>query len=200
MDIRAWRNIIERPQASRQPKSGPVGAVAFETSAAIFALLFASIVKSCHNSSSGIDEMESRLALLGREVGLRLHLALALREKPLKRETRLINALYYVYNTYYKYAFGRAADSLERSNDSPDEYMIIDNDPCVGRYVSVPRELQHFNSNSFIAGMLEAVLCALGFNVSATAHSQPTDRQPMRTVFLLRFDSSINERENATPT
>lgn len=65
----------------------------------------------------------TRLRLLGSMVGLRIHQCLIVREKSSRRENLLLNALFYVHNTFYKFAFGKAADSLEKSNQDPSDCM-----------------------------------------------------------------------------
>lgn len=41
--------------------------------------------------------------------------------------------------------------------------MIIDNDPPIERYISVPRDMSQLSCSSFTAGIVEAVLDGLGF-------------------------------------
>jgi hypothetical protein len=41
--------------------------------------------------------------------------------------------------------------------------MIIDNDPPITRYISVPREMDQLSCSSLTAGIVEAVLDGLGF-------------------------------------
>src|ERR1700722_18556531 len=41
--------------------------------------------------------------------------------------------------------------------------MIIDNDPVIERYISVPRDMSQLSCSSFTAGIVEAVLDGLGF-------------------------------------
>lgn len=75
--------------------------------------------------------------------------------------------------------------------------MIIDLDPITTKYISLPRELSQLCCSSFIAGVLHAVLEALGFDSKVTAHTQPAEGYPSRTVFLIKFDSSVMSRENS---
>jgi len=63
----------------------------------------------------------SRLAKLGQEVGLRMLELNSWRDKTLKRETKLLNILYFIVNSFWKTVFGKAADSLEISKDNEDE-------------------------------------------------------------------------------
>jgi hypothetical protein len=80
------------------------------------------------------------------------------REKNIRRETRVINVLYFIHTTVWKALFGRPADSLERSTENVDEYMISDNEPIVTKFISTPREMHQFSCGAFIAGIVEAVL------------------------------------------
>lgn len=41
--------------------------------------------------------------------------------------------------------------------------MIIDNEPAIERYISVPRDMSSLSCSSFTAGIVEAVLDGLSF-------------------------------------
>ena len=81
------------------------------------------------------------------------------------------------------------------SPDTPNEYMITDNDPLVNTYISVPREMSMLNCAAFVAGVIEGVCDGCGFETKVSAHNQPTEMWPSRTVFLVRFGDSVMERE-----
>lgn len=84
------------------------------------------------------------------------------REKPSKRENRLLNLLIFINSKLWRMVFGKTADSLEKSSDHDDEYMISDNELIVNKYISVPKESQ-LNTGAFVAGVVEAVLDCSGF-------------------------------------
>ena len=93
--------------------------------------------------------------------------------------------------------------------------MIIDNDPPIERYISVPRDMSQLSCSSFTAGIVEAVLDGLGFvchfsqnrillHFDSTVHSQParvtahntaTAQYPSRTTILIKLEKSVLERE-----
>ena len=52
-----------------------------------------------------------------------------------------MSVLQFVSSTVWKSLFGKAADSLERSIDHADEFMIVDYEPVTSTYVSVPPDL-----------------------------------------------------------
>lgn len=54
---------------------------------------------------------------MGYHVGQRILNLIYLREKQLKRETRLIGMLVFVKNTVWKALFNKEADKLEQAND-----------------------------------------------------------------------------------
>ncbi|KAJ5408793.1 hypothetical protein N7509_002676 [Penicillium cosmopolitanum] len=62
-------------------------------------------------------------------------------------------------------------------------------------YISVPREMNMLNCAAYIAGVIEGVCDGCGFEAKVSAHNQPTEMWPSRTVFLLRFGDSVMERE-----
>lgn len=73
--------------------------------------------------------------------------------------------------------------------------MLIDNDPAVSSYISVPREMSQLNCAAFVAGIMEAVLDGSLFPCKVTAHSVPTEAWPGKTVFLIKFEQSVLDRE-----
>ncbi|KAJ5678090.1 uncharacterized protein N7477_003723 [Penicillium maclennaniae] len=62
-------------------------------------------------------------------------------------------------------------------------------------YISVPREMSMLNCAAFVAGIIEGVCDGCGFEAKVSAHNQPTEMWPSRTVFLVRFGDSVMERE-----
>jgi hypothetical protein len=139
----------------------------------------------------------NRLNLQGYTIGQRLLELLLHREgRSAKRETRVLGILQFVAQTLYRHLFGKPADGLEKSRDNEDEYMLIDHDPVVNSYISVPREMNQLNCAAFVAGIIEAVLDGSLFPSRVTAHSVPSEQHPMKTVFLIKFDPSVLERES----
>ena len=112
-----------------------------------------------------------------------------------KRETRIIGILQFITNTLWRAVYNKGADALEKSRDNEDEYMITDNDPMVNTYISVPKEMHQLNCAAFQAGIIEAVLDSCMFPARVTAHTMPTDAWPGRTVFLIKFEQIVLDRE-----
>lgn len=115
-----------------------------------------------------------RLNVLGYRVGVRLVELLPLRDvvqpmsslrspPPPTRTIRLLPLLTYIHSTLYRYLFGRTADSLEKSTDNDDEYMIGDDDMLVTRSIEVPKEMSELSCGAFVAGIVEAVMDSAGF-------------------------------------
>jgi trafficking protein particle complex subunit 5 len=106
-------------------------------------------------------------------VGLRLFELACFREKLVKRETKIVSMLSFIHSTIWKCLFGKSADSLEKSTEHDDEYMIIDNRALVNRFLSVPKDLGgRLNCAAYIAGIVHGVLDAAQFTPErVTAHS-----------------------------
>jgi len=94
-----------------------------------FAYLFSEMVQYHQNRVDSISELERRLEGTGYGVGLRVLELLAFRSRDYKRETKLMNLLQFVSTQVWKSLFSKAADSLERSIDHADEFMIVDYSP-----------------------------------------------------------------------
>ena len=105
----------------------------------------------------------TRLAEIGAEVGHRITDLLVVREKGGKREIKLLNVLLFIKSTVWKSLFGREADKLEHANDDERTYYIIEKESLVNKFVSVPKDKGSLNCASFVAGIVEAVLCDCGF-------------------------------------
>lgn len=116
----------------------PKGA-AREVSAAAFAYLFSWAVQDAQAKSSRVPELEERLASLGAHVGVRLAELLPARVRPGRRETSVVAMLSFIVTVAWKTLFGRQADNLEKSLDSPLEYLLVDTGPNVGAYTSLPK-------------------------------------------------------------
>ena len=73
--------------------------------------------------------------------------------------------------------------------------MIIDNTPLTNQYISVPKEMNQLSCAAFIAGVIEGVCDGAGFECKASSHNMGTETWPNRTVFLIKFEDSVLERE-----
>lgn len=104
-----------------------------------------------------------RLAEIGAEVGHRITDLLVVREKSGKREIKILSILLFIKGTVWKSLFGREADKLEHANDDDRTYYIIEKEALVNKFISVPKDKGSLNCASFIAGIVEAILCDCGF-------------------------------------
>ncbi|KAM0756471.1 TRAPP I complex [Meredithblackwellia eburnea MCA 4105] len=191
--------IYDRPLAKSRGNEVSLGAWAF---------LFGEIIQYTQKRVSGVGEFEKRLNILGYRVGVRLLELLPLRDylfpisslrspPPPTRTLRLLPILTYVHSTLYRYLFGRPADSLELSNDHPDEYMLGDNDMVITKNVEVPKDMGGLSCGALVAGIVEAVMDGAGFPARVTAHSVPEPSHPRKTVILIKLDPEVLAREAA---
>ena len=171
-----------------------------QASQASFAYLFGEMVTYAQRRVKGIQELEQRLNVQGHPIGLKL-LDLLLYREPARSQTRplnIINLLHFIKTAVWQHLFGRQADRLEKSAepDKTNEYMIIDNEPLVNQYISVPREMSQLNCAAFAAGVVEGVCDGADFPAKVTAHTVAEgDMWPGKTVFLVRFREEVVERE-----
>ncbi|GAC95381.1 hypothetical protein PHSY_002956 [Pseudozyma hubeiensis SY62] len=189
-------DILERPRDKLRSSEINLSSLSF---------LFSEIVSYTQNRVTGITELEKRLSLIGYAIGQRV-LSLTLHRQEMtsnpknpRRETRLLPVLLWIHTGFWKAAFGKPADSLERSTEEGrgDEYMISTNAPVFGRLIEVPRDMSSLSVEAITAGMVEAALDGLGFAARVTAHSVGTKEWPGRTTILIKLDRSVMEREEA---
>jgi hypothetical protein len=126
-----------------------------------------------------------------------------------------MNILQFVSSVVWKSLFGKSADSLERSIDHSDEYMIVDYGPLTSTFVSVPSDLGQLSADAFVSGIISGVLEGSGFPARVTAHTVPIEEGetiPMskgapqgagllprkeKAVYLVKFSKEVLARDAA---
>ena len=110
-----------------------------------------------------------------------------LREKSSRRETRMLGILQFITTTVWKMLFGAPADSLEKSVEQEDEFMIVEKNPLVNTFISSAP----CNCVAFVAGIVRGVLEDAQFPAQVSAH----EYEDSRTVILIKFAPEVLERE-----
>lgn len=173
-----------------------------ETSLSSFAYMFNTIITYHHAKSGSVSDIETRLNQAGYPIGIKLLDLLLYRQPPRSatRPTRILDLLQFIHTTLWRALFSRSADALEQSTSKKNEYMIIDNEPVVNTYISIPKEMSQLNCAAFVAGIIEGMCDVAGFGtdgVSAHWAGEGDEMWPGKTIFLLRFKETIIEREEA---
>ncbi|EGW33703.1 transport protein particle complex subunit [Spathaspora passalidarum NRRL Y-27907] len=182
-------SIYERNITNKKPVEINLSSLSF---------LFCEIVNWTHGQSRGIHDLEMKLNKLGYSIGQRYLELIKLRDgiKLNKRDLKIIDILHFIHGSFWKSIFGKHANELEKSQDVPNEYMIIENMPLLAKFINIPKDYADLNCGAFVAGIIEGALDSAGFYVNVTAHSVPMDGFPLRTVFLMKFDQSCLIRES----
>ncbi|KAK0777112.1 Trafficking protein particle complex subunit 31 [Friedmanniomyces endolithicus] len=185
------------------------------TSLPAFAYLFHALITHHHSLSGSVSDIETRLNRAGYPLGIKLLDLLLYRQqtasqRPATRPTRIVELLQFIHTTLWRALWGRTADALEQSTTKRNEYMIVDNEPVVNTYISIPREMSQLNCAAFVAGIVEGVCDAAGFGMEGvTAHwasaqgeakmegKEVEEMWPGKTIFLLRFSEEAVGREEA---
>jgi trafficking protein particle complex subunit 5 len=114
-----------------------------------------------------------------------------------------MSILQFISSKVWNALFGRPADSLERSIDHEDEYMIFDYNPITSNFVSVHRSV----ADAYLSGIIAGILEGAGFHAEVSAHSCDLEDGeakngfvglPTRTdkaVFLVKFSDKILDRD-----
>ncbi|XP_071486720.1 trafficking protein particle complex subunit 5-like [Diadema setosum] len=162
-----------------------------EINISTFALLFSEMVQYCQNRVSSVPELQSKLSDLGQHVGVRILDLLFIRERGLKRETKLLNILLFIKSNVWKVLFGKEADKLEHANDDERTYYIIEKESVVNKFISVPKDKGSLNCAAFTAGIIEAILNGCSFPAKVTAHWHKG------TTYMIKFDDSVIARDKS---
>nr|ACO14934.1 Trafficking protein particle complex subunit 5 [Caligus clemensi] len=188
MNLSSNNPPVIRPKTSILDKSLSRGKQ--EVSASAFALLFSEIVQYYQSRSSTVSELQNHLHSHGWEIGARCLDLILIRDRPsTKREIKLLNVLLTVKSTLWKALFGKEADKLEHANDDEKTYYIIESEPLLNRYISVPKDKGSLNCASFAAGIIEAVLDGCNFPAKVSAHWHKG------TTFMVKFQDHVIARD-----
>ena len=110
--------------AARVPPSTTKAPKVAEMAEPAFALLYAEALRYSRTRVQSTAALEARLADLGDAVGRRVLDLLSVRDRHHKREPTVVGLLLYIQQTVWKFLFGRAADSLERTADGSDAVRV----------------------------------------------------------------------------
>ncbi|TNN57839.1 Trafficking protein particle complex subunit 5 [Liparis tanakae] len=83
----------------------------------------------------------------------------------------------------------RLADMGQSANDDDKTYYIIEKEPLINAYISVPKENSSLNCAAFTAGVVEAILTHSGFPAKVTAHWHKG------TTLMIKFNESVIARD-----
>jgi len=113
--------------------------------------------------------------------------------------------LTFISTTVWKHLFSKGADSLEKSIDNADEFMIFDNNPITSTFLSSHQS----SADAYISGIIAGILEGAGFTARVTAISVPINEgeprgttplglpQRNKAVFLVKFSQKVLERDAA---
>lgn len=99
----------------------------------------------------------------------------------------IMRPIQFVSTTCWRVLFGKAADSLERSTENKNEYMIVDTEPVTNHFVSMPNHLGQLNCAAYLAGIVEGILDSAKFVARVSAHCISEPGTVEKTVILINF-------------
>eukprot|EP01139_Manchomonas_bermudensis_P010410 Amastigsp_a340400_118.p1 type:complete len:194 gc:universal Amastigsp_a340400_118:616-35(-) len=168
-------NILDR---SCKDRMAPVGLSAFS-------FLFSELVQYCKKRAPSVGVLEAKLAACGKQVGVKVLELMCLRDKNFKRGKGIAFVISFIHQSFWKALWGKASDGHIKQSEQ--EYYIVDNEPIVNKFISVPDELSNLSCAAFVAGAIQAVLEGFSHTATVVAHSQPLDEFPTRVVYQLQF-------------
>uniref|UniRef100_A0A182IVG2 Trafficking protein particle complex subunit 5 n=1 Tax=Anopheles atroparvus TaxID=41427 RepID=A0A182IVG2_ANOAO len=180
-------NLSTRPKPSILDK--PLSRGKGEVSLSCYALLFSELVQYAQSRASTIPDLQNKLHDMGKDVGCRIIDLYFVRERNSKRETKLINMLLFIKTTLWKTLFGKEADKLEHATDDECTYYIIEKEPLVNKFISVPKDKGSLNCGTFVAGIVQGVLSNCGFTCNVTAHWHKG------TTYMVKFEEHVISRD-----
>jgi len=155
-----------------------------------YALLFSEIVQYCHQKVETLDQFASNLQDMGYPIGCTI--LEVLEQSPnnsFKRLQKSVPMLLFLKEKIWPFLFGYPAHSLEQQVDDANCYMLYDDKPMITQFISHPIDIKnHFSCCSFVAGIIEGILCSSGFKCKVSTHPNPAPGTPDRVVYLIKFE------------
>ena len=140
-----------------------------EVGLSAFAFMFSEFIQYSQQRVNTAEELERKLEDAGVGIGRRVLELGCLREKSSKRETRMIGILNFIQTVVWKMLFGNAADSLEKSVDQEDEFMIVEKNMIVNAFISAAP----CSCAAFVAGIVRGVLEGAQVRARDERHVEP---------------------------
>ncbi|KAH0788428.1 trafficking protein particle complex subunit 5-like [Histomonas meleagridis] len=156
-----------------------------------FALLFGEVVQYCHQKVDSLDQFAKQLQAMGYPIGCTVLEVLSQGSQSLKRPAKEVPMLILIKEKIWPFLFGNQANDLEQQLDDPNCYMIYDEKPMVVQFISHPQDIKnHFSCCSFVAGIIEGILCSAGFACQVSTHPSPAPNAPDKVIYLVKFVGS----------
>ncbi|CCK69707.1 TRAPP subunit TRS31 KNAG_0C06110 [Huiozyma naganishii CBS 8797] len=111
-----------------------------------------------------------------------------------RRDLKILDILQFIHSTLWSYLFRHVSDDLVKSSERSNEFMIIDNNPILTQFIN-PSFNHNGSCDYFVCGIISGFLNNAGFPCDVTAHPVPQGEFERRTVFLIKFNDQVVERE-----
>lgn len=148
-----------------------------ETSLSSLLYLLSEQIRYIRSKVSTVTELSDGMMKIGYELGSRLT-DLYLSKRVIDREKCLAD----VCSIVWPRLFNRKVDKLARLVGSEDRYLIIERNPVLGRYISIPKEY-HLSIGLITAGIVHGVLDRVGLSpIEVTAYDEGSD-----TIIMVTF-------------
>lgn len=156
-----------------------------------YALLFSEVVQYCHQKVNSLEQFSKQLKAIGYPIGCTILEVMAQSSQPIKRYPSEVPTLIQIREKIWPFLFGYQANDLEQQVDDANCYMLYDNKPMIVKYISHPQDIKnHFSCCSFVAGIVEGILCSSGFPCQVSTHPSPEQNAPERVIYLIKFSGA----------
>ncbi|CBH14661.1 transport protein particle (TRAPP) subunit,putative [Trypanosoma brucei gambiense DAL972] len=176
-----------------------------KVSLSAFSFLFSELCTRAHSTPTkarDIEEIEQRLTSLGAIVGAKLMMLSSLKD-PLelqRRPTTIDEALKLLQEKFWTRWFGKTANDLQQEGEST-RYFLVDSNPMVLQHVYPSPEYMDsegqwsINYASFMGGIVEGALRAVGFDADVLTYHHPEPDKPQQSIFAISFAQHVHDRE-----
>eukprot|EP00914_Ancora_sagittata_P001675 GHVO01004073.1.p1 GENE.GHVO01004073.1~~GHVO01004073.1.p1 ORF type:complete len:132 (+),score=20.40 GHVO01004073.1:184-579(+) len=128
---------------------------------------------------------------MGIRVGYRVLDLLYIRDKPGRKENKILGILTFITQNCWKFLWGKQGELL-KGQDSDTDYMINDRSVLLNRFST-----GDVNVASFAAGIVEGILCSAEFPAQVSAHIDDSNAAAIATTILIRFFPEVVARDKA---
>jgi len=189
----------------RRPLGTLISSEDSSVSLSAFSFLFSEMCTRAYThptKAQNVEEVEARLTALGAHAGTRLTMLSSQRDATdMQRRPLTVDAvLKLLQDKMWSRWFGKPAGEIQQESGS-DRYFLFDSDPVVLRYVNPSPDYVDsegrwsVNYASFMGGIVQGGLQAMGFEAEVVTYHQPEDNKPHQSVFVIGFARHVWDRE-----
>ncbi|TBU00422.1 subunit of transport protein particle complex [Hamiltosporidium tvaerminnensis] len=134
-------------------------------------------------------DCEKKLETLGKDIGMKF-----LEIYEIRRSNKIVDILESITYTFLPKIY-TSNRYVEKSKDFENVFLIIEDTPFFGKYISAPKRCEGFCADSITGGIISVVLTSFGYKNTVTACLSPSKNILTKVVYVIKINTEDLQRE-----